>query len=91
MGEINTVELLDYFNIVVWGICLCLRYVIRTSFKKFPSKWTPCLVLILGIILQIFFYGGFTIENIFSGMFSGLLSTVSFEILINMGNKKNKK
>lgn len=90
-GDVNATELLKYFNIVIWGICICLGYVIRTLFKKFPKKWMPCLMLIIGILLEVVFYKGITIEGIFSGMFSGLLSTVPFGTLINVGNKKNKK
>lgn len=91
MENIDITELFQYFNIVIWGICICVSYVLKHSFKKFPKRLIPCIMLILGGFLGVIFYGNISLENIFSGMFSGILSTVSLEILVNIRNKKNTK
>ena len=75
MENINVSDLLGYFDILTWGICLCIKYAFKTAFNK--------------ILIRIIIYRELTAENIFTGMFSGILSAVSFKALTNTLRKNN--
>ena len=89
MGNINVSDLLGYFDILTWGICLCIKYAFKTAFNKIPKKWMPGLMLLCGVLIRIIIYRELTAENIFTGMFSGILSAVSFKALTNTLRKNN--
>ena len=84
------VNLLEYVNIVTWGICLCIGYVLKVTVEKFPNRFVPLTMMLLGILINVIIYWEFSAENIFSGMISGILSTGSYEILQNLINKTKK-
>lgn len=87
MADMDTANLLTYVNVITWGICLCIGYVLKVTVKKFPNRFVPLTMMLLGIIVNLLIYREFSAENIFSGMISGILSTGSYEILQNMINK----
>lgn len=87
MADMDTANLLTYVNVITWGICLCIGYVLKVTVKKFPNRFVPLTMMLLGIIVNLLIYREFSAENIFSGMISGILSTGSYEILQNIINK----
>ena len=38
MENINVSDLLGYFDVLTWGICLCIKYAFKTAFNKIPKK-----------------------------------------------------
>lgn len=89
MDNINISDLLGYFDILTWGICLCFKYAVKTAFDKIPKKWIPGIMLLFGVLIRIIIYRELSAENIFTGMFSGILSAVSFKSLTNsLGKNK---
>ena len=71
--EINF--LYNYAVPVIVGICLCVGYVIKTSFSSIDNKYIPLIMVILGVALNIWINMNVTPEIILAGMFSGLAST----------------
>ena len=77
--------LLNYINIIVLGICLCVGYVIKNSLDFIPNKYIPLIMLILGTVLNIIFnIPNVTGEIILVGMISGLASTGLYEMFKNL-------
>lgn len=76
------------------GICLCVGYVIKSSLDFIPNKYIPLIMLILGLVLNIFMNKAVTVDIILGGMFSGLASTGAhqmFKNLINGDKTSNNK
>ena len=71
--EINFLN--NYAVPVIVGICLCVGYVIKTSFSSIDNKYIPLIMVILGVALNIWINMNITPEIILAGMFSGLAST----------------
>ena len=71
--EINFLN--NYAVPVIVGICLCVGYVIKTSFSSIDNKYIPLIMAILGVALNIWINMNVTPEIILAGMFSGLAST----------------
>ncbi len=81
--------LLNYVNIVVLGICLCVGFVIKNSLDFIPNKYIPLIMLILGTITNILInINGINAEVILGGMISGLASTGLYEMFRNLINKE---
>ena len=59
----------NYIVLLVVGICLCVGYVI------IDNKYIPCIMAILGCVLNVWIAGGINPEIILGGMLSGLAST----------------
>lgn len=76
--------LLTYINPLVMGICLCVGFAFKTAFAKFPNKYIPLAMLILGLVLACLAAEDFTMPVVLSGMISGLASTGCYELLKNM-------
>lgn len=84
--------LLEFINIIVLGICLCVGYVIKNSLSFIPNKYIPLIMLILGVILNIIFnIPNITGEIILTGMISGLASTGLYEMFKNLLFKENSE
>lgn len=82
--------LMQYIDLIVVGICLCVGYMIKTGFDKIPNKYIPLIVGILGLIVKIAmcFTTGINAEVVLSGLFSGLASTGLYEMFKNLINKE---
>lgn len=81
--------LLEFINVIVLGICLCVGYVIKNSLSFIPNKYIPLIMLILGVILNIIFnIPNITGEVVLTGMISGLASTGLYEMFKNLLFKK---
>ncbi len=87
----NLTFLMEYINLLVLGICLCVGYVIKTSLNFINNKYIPAIMLILGVLINVII--NIPLINgqiILSGMISGLASTGFYEALRNMINKEGK-
>ena len=82
--------LMQYIDILIVGICLCIGFVVKKWIKDVDNKFIPTIVAILGLVLKIAFNFGSGInpEIIFSGLFSGLASTGLYEAFRNLINIK---
>lgn len=84
--------ILEFINLIVLGICLCVGYVIKNSLDFIPNKYIPLIMFVLGTLISILINlnTGITAEVILSGMFSGLASTGLYEMFKNLINKEEK-
>lgn len=66
----------DYLVLLVVGICMCVGYVIKTSFPKVDNKYIPLIMAILGVVLNTWLSNwNINPEVLLGGLFSGLSST----------------
>ena len=84
--------LMEFINVITLGICLCIGYALKTSFKKFNNQYIPMVMLVIGTIINVLI----NIPNIhatvvLSGMISGLASTGLYEAMRNLIDKDGKK
>lgn len=77
----------DYIVLLVVGICVCIGYVIKTSFSFIENKYIPCIMALLGCALNIWISGGINPEVILGGLFSGLASTGLHQAFKNLIEK----
>lgn len=83
----------QYVVVTIFGICLCLGYVIKTSLKFINKQYIPLIMLVTGTALNVAFHiPHITLEVILAGMVSGLASTGGYEVvhqfIKNSGNSK---
>ena len=64
----------NYFVPVIIGICLCLGYGIK-QVNFISNKWIPIILMLIGLLLNVWLQHGISPEIILSGMLSGLAST----------------
>lgn len=77
--------LLEFINVIVLGICLCVGYVIKNSLDFIPNKYIPLIMLVLGTVLNIIFnIPDINGEVVLVGMMSGLASTGLYEMFKNL-------
>lgn len=77
--------LLEFINVIVLGICLCIGYVIKNSLDFIPNKYIPLIMLVIGTVLNIIFnIPTITGEVVLVGMMSGLASTGLYEMFKNL-------
>lgn len=77
----------NYFVPVIIGICLCLGYGIK-QVTFVANKWIPIILMVVGLLLNVWLQHGISPEIILSGMLSGLASTglhQAFKQLIERG------
>jgi hypothetical protein len=84
--------LLEYVNVITLGICLCIGYALKNSFKWFNNQYIPITMLVAGTIINVLT----NIPNInaavvLGGMISGLASTGLYEAMRNLIEKDGKK
>lgn len=79
----------EYLVLVVFGICLCVGYLIKTSVPVIPNKYIPLVVATLGVALNWWLNKfGFTPEVLLGGLFSGLASTGFHQALTKLIEQK---
>ncbi len=71
---------------VIVGICLCVGYVIKTSFPSLDNKYIPLVLAALGLALSIWINSNINPSIILGGLFSGLSSTGLYEMFRNLLN-----
>lgn len=64
----------NYFVPVIIGICLCLGYGIK-QVNFISNKWIPIILMLIGLLLNVWMQHGISPDIILSGMLSGLAST----------------
>ncbi len=76
LGGINMDFLNEYMLPIVFGICLCIGYVLKQWVKDVNNRYIPTIVALLGIFLSIWIRSWqISPEIILSGLISGLSST----------------
>lgn len=85
--------LMQYIDIVIVGICLCVGFVVKKWIKDVDNKYIPTIVALLGLILKVVsnLSGGITLDLIFSGLFSGLASTGLHQAFTQLIGTKEEK
>ena len=81
--------LLEYVNVVILGICLCVGYMIKNSLDFINNKYIPLILGLLGLAINIVTnLSEITPVVILSGLISGLAATGLYEAFKNLiGNK----
>lgn len=69
---------------VIVGICLCIGYVIKSSLDFIPNKYIPLIMLIIGLVINIWLNNSISPDIVLGGMFSGLSSTGLHQIFKNL-------
>ena len=70
----------DFMVFAVVGICLCVGYIIKETFKAaLLNRFIPLIVGLLGVGLNIWINMGISPEIILGGLVSGLASTGLYE------------
>lgn len=82
--------LFDYINFVTWGMCLCIGFVLKSLFAKFPNRFIPLSMLIIGMLINMILYYDVSPGILLGGMLSGLISTGSYEVFKNIIEQKDK-
>lgn len=78
----------NYLVLLVVGICVCVGYVIKTSFPKVDNKYIPLIMAILGVMLNSWLSNwNISPEVLLGGLFSGLSSTGLHQMFKNLINK----
>lgn len=60
---------------VIVGICLCIGYMLKHAFPKFPNGYIPITMGVMGVALTIWSEGTINPEVLLIGLISGLAST----------------
>lgn len=78
----------DYLVLVVFGICLLVGQIIKTSVPKLDNKYIPLIVGVLGVIINVWYNNWiFTPEILLGGLASGWASTGAYETVRNLLSK----
>ena len=82
--------LLDYINIVILGICLCVGFIIKTSLTFIDNKYIPLILGWLGLAINVVTnLPNITPAVILTGLISGLAATGAYEAFKNLiGDKE---
>lgn len=80
----------DYFSPIILIACLCVGYVIKAVWQSEQiNRFIPLIVMVLGLILNVWFEGSIALPVIVAGMVSGLASTGLYELvdttILNLG------
>ena len=80
--------LMEYMSIIIVGICLCVGYMLKNMVTTDKvNRFIPCIMGVLGLVLNIWIKGQLTPEVILGGLFSGLASTGLYEGFTNLIKK----
>jgi hypothetical protein len=86
---IDFAVLTEYFVLVVMLACLCLGYIIKTSFDFIPNKYIPTILAVVGAVLNAVVSGA-CVESVVYGATMGLASTGLYEAFRNFVEGKRK-
>lgn len=80
----------DYFSPIILIACLCVGYVIKAVWQSEKiNRFIPLIVMVLGLILNVWFEASVALPVIVAGMVSGLASTGLYELvdttILNLG------
>lgn len=86
--------LLEYINLVVLGICLCVGFALKYAkvFERVGNQYIPLTMLVLGTIINVLInWPGINAAVVLGGMISGLASTGLYEMMRNLLDKDGGK
>lgn len=76
---------------VIFGICLCVGYVIKKFIADVDNKYIPAVCAALGLFIAVWIAGWrITPEIILQGLFSGLSATGFHQLFKQMIEDKTK-
>lgn len=71
----------DFMLPIVFGICLCVGYIIKQWVDDVDNKYIPTICAVLGIILATWMSGwAVTPKVLLEGLFSGLSSVGAHQV-----------
>lgn len=80
----------QYLILGVIVACCCIGYVIKTSLDFIPNKYIPLIMLIVGILCNIFINNGaLNFDVLIGGAVSGVSSTGFYETYKNLIINRN--
>lgn len=80
--------LMEFMSVIIVGICLCVGYMVKHLVPTDKvNRFIPCIMGVLGLVLNIWIKGQLTPEVILGGLFSGLASTGLYEGFKNLLEK----
>lgn len=86
-------EFLNEYSLpVVFGICLCVGYIIKNVITTDKiNKFIPLIVGVLGVVINTWLnQWAFTPDILLTGLFSGLSSTGAHQVFKQLIEGKNK-
>ena len=84
--------LLEYLNVIVCGICICVGFIIKNLIPSDKvNKYIPLIMGTLGILLTMWISLAITPSVVLTGLISGLASTGLYEAFRNMIESLGKK
>lgn len=88
----NLNEIMNYINIVILGICLCVGYMLKNAISTSKiNRYIPLIMGFLGMVLAIISnINKISLEVILMGLISGLASTGLYETFKNLINKESE-
>lgn len=83
--------LFDFLNVVIFGICLCVGFILKNAVTTDKiNKYIPLIMASLGVVLAFWMKQAMTPEILLMGLFSGLASTGAYELFKNLIEKGGK-
>ncbi|MCI8459912.1 MAG: holin [Bacilli bacterium] len=88
----NLNEIMNYVNIAILGICLCVGYMLKNAVPTTNiNRYIPLIMGFLGMILAIVSnMREMSLEVVLMGLMSGLASTGLYETFRNLINKESE-
>lgn len=81
----NVADLLSFGNLLIFGICLCVGFILKNLIPSDKiNKYIPLVMGLLGVVLAFWVFGKMTPEVLLTGLFSGLASTGAYEAFKNL-------
>lgn len=72
----------EYLSPLIVIACLCVGYIIKgVGQNEKINRYIPLIVMVLGVVLNVWWEWSFTLPVIVAGMVSGLASTGLYELV----------
>jgi len=68
-------DITTYAVPVIMAVCWCVGYIVKMWIKDVDNKFIPTICAVLGIVLNIWMNGSFSIDILLGGLASGLAAT----------------
>ncbi|MEG1657391.1 MAG: phage holin family protein [Christensenellaceae bacterium] len=79
----------EYIVVIVMAICVAVGYIIKHSLPKIDNKYIPLILGVLGVVINAWVCAWvISPQIILGGLASGLAATGAFEMVRNLGAKK---
>ena len=83
--------LLDFANVIIVRICLCVGYILKNAVTTDKiNRFIPLIMGVLGVLLSLWINKALTPEILLIGLISGLASTGLYEMFRNLIEKGEK-